>query len=290
VRRDAEEAAHCDDEFRQTERSNGATILTHLARRTSMPAPTLVVGAPCWIDLYSSDTDKATDFYGQLFGWTTESAGPEFGGYFTFLKDGKHVAGCMHNDGREGYPDAWTVYLMTDDIERTVAAAATQGGHVNLAPMAVADNGTMAMVADPGQAAVGVWQPGAQKGFEVRNEIGTAAWFELHTRDYDTAVGFYRDVFGWDTHTASDTPELRYTTLGEGDNMHAGIMDASQFMPEDAPAAWSVYFAVEDTDAALARIGELGGRVIRPAEDTPYGRLAQAADPTGTSFKLVADS
>ena len=31
-----------------------------------MPAPTLVVGAPCWIDLYSSDTDKATEFYGKV--------------------------------------------------------------------------------------------------------------------------------------------------------------------------------------------------------------------------------
>ncbi len=37
-----------------------------------MPTPTLVVGAPCWIDLYSSDIDKATEFYGQLFGWTKE--------------------------------------------------------------------------------------------------------------------------------------------------------------------------------------------------------------------------
>jgi hypothetical protein len=25
-----------------------------------------------------------------------------------------------------------------------------------------------------------------------------------------------------------------------------------------------------------------------PAEDTPYGRLAEAADPTGAHFKLVA--
>ena len=31
-----------------------------------MPAPTMVVGAPCWIDLYSSDTDKASAFYGEL--------------------------------------------------------------------------------------------------------------------------------------------------------------------------------------------------------------------------------
>jgi uncharacterized protein len=255
-----------------------------------MPAPTLVVGAPCWIDLYSSDTDKATDFYGQLFGWTTESAGPEFGGYFTFLKDGKHVAGCMHNDGQQGYPDAWTVYLTTDDIERTAAAASTNGGQVYLEPMAVADNGKMAMVADPGQAAVGIWQPGTQKGFDVRNEIGTAAWFELQTRDYDASVGFYRDVFQWDAHTMSDTPEFRYTTLGKDEDALAGIMDATQFLPEGAPAAWSVYFEVEDTEGALEQIAELGGKIVRPAEDTPYGRLAQAADPTGTLFKLVASS
>ncbi len=36
-------------------------------------------------------------------------------------------------------------------------------------------------------------------------------------------------------------------------------------------------------------IEKLGGSVIQPAQDTPYGRLAQAADPTGAMFKLVAD-
>jgi uncharacterized protein len=255
-----------------------------------MPAPTLVVGAPCWIDLYSSDTYRATDFYGQLFGWTTESAGPEFGGYFTFLKDGKHVGGCMHNDGQQGYPDAWTVYLMTDDIERTVADTSANGGQVHGEPMDIAENGRMAMVGDPGGAAVGVWQPGIQKGFDVRNEMGAAAWFELHTRDYDVSVQFYRDVFKWDTHTASDVPEFRYTTLGKDENQLAGIMDATQFMPEGSPAGWSVYFQVADADAALEQIAELGGKIVRPAEDTPYGRLAQAADPTGTLFKLVADN
>ena len=30
--------------------------------------------------------------------------------------------------------------------------------------------------------------------------------------------------------------------------------------------------------------------MVVPAEDTPYGRLAQAADPTGALFKLVADT
>ena len=255
-----------------------------------MPAPTLVVGAPCWIDLYSSDTDKATEFYGKLFGWTTQSAGPEFGGYFTFLKDGKHVAGCMHNDGQQGSPDAWTVYLMTDDITRTAEAAAANGGQVHLQPMDVAQNGRMAIVGDPGQATIGVWQPGTQNGFEVRNEVGVASWFELLTRNYDASVAFYRDVFGWDAHTMSDSPELRYTTHGEGDDALAGIMDASAFVPEGAPGFWSIYFRVTDADAALEQIVELGGKIVRAAEDTPYGRLAEAADPTGTPFKLIADN
>ena len=70
--------------------------------------------------------------------------------------------------------------------------------------------------------------------------------------------------------------------------MLAGIMDASAFLPEGTPAAWSIYFGVADTDAALEKVVELRGKVRQPAEDTPYGRLAQASDPTGTLFKLVA--
>ncbi len=253
-----------------------------------MPAPTLVAGAPCWIDLYSSDTEKATEFYGRLFGWTTESPGPEFGGYFTFLKDGKHVGGCMANDGQSGHPDSWTVHLMTDDIERTAADAAGKGGRVDVPPMDVAENGRFAMIGDPGGAGVGAWQPGTVKGFELRNEPGTAAWFELHTREYDASVDFYRDVFGWDAQTMSDLPEFRYTTQGEGESALAGIMDATEYLPEGTPAAWSIYFRVDDVDAALERVVELGGTIEEPAKDTPYGRLAAATDPTGTRFKLMA--
>jgi predicted enzyme related to lactoylglutathione lyase len=253
-----------------------------------MPTPTLVVGAPCWIDLYSSDTDKATEFYGELFGWTKEVQREEFGGYFTFLKDGKHIGGCMRNDGQEGQPDMWTVYLTTDDIERTAADAKAKGGRVHMEPMQVAENGSFAIIGDPGGAGIGAWQPGEVTGFEVWNETGTPKWFELFTRDYDGSVDFYRDVFKWNTHTEGDTPEFRYTTFREGEQNLAGIMDATQFLPEGEPAFWSVYFGVDDVDAALGKIVELGGTVTRPAEDTPYGRLAQAADPTGTPFKLVS--
>ncbi len=94
-------------------------------------------------------------------------------------------------------------------------------------------------------------------------------------------------MFGWDTHAMSDSPELRYTTQGEGEDALAGIMDGTGHMSAGEPAAWSIYFEVEDVDAALELIPELGGTVAGPAEDTPYGRLAAATDPTGTRFKLI---
>jgi predicted enzyme related to lactoylglutathione lyase len=247
-----------------------------------MPSPTLVIGAPCWIDLYSSDTDKATEFYGRLLGWKAESADERFGGYFTFTKDGKHVAGCMKNDGSTGHSDAWGVHLMTDDIEGLAEVAAERGGTVETAPMEVAENGSFAMIKDPGGSMIGAWQPKEVKGFEVTREQGTPAWFELHTRRYDDAVSFYRVVFGWDTHVMSETDEFRYTTLGEGEDALAGIMD-----DPGEPSGWNVYFEVADVDAALAQVTDLGGSIVEPAQDTPYGRIARVEDPTGTAFRLV---
>ena len=249
-----------------------------------MPSPTLTVGAPCWIDLYSSDPEKASAFYGELFGWTAQPPQEGFGGYFIYTKDGKAVAGCMHNDGSMGYPDAWGIHLMTDDVASLAEATAKHGGSVEMGPMDVAENGSSAMIKDPGGSIVGAWQPNQIKGFEVSGEAGAPAWFELHTANYDGTVDFYREVFGWDTHAMSDAPEFRYTTLGEGDTALAGIMD-----DKDEPSGWNVYFEVPDVDAALARVEGLGGKIISPAEDTPYGRLARASDPTGTAFRLIAN-
>lgn len=244
-------------------------------------------GAPCWIDLFTSDPEASQAFYGGLFGWTSESAGEEYGGYINFRFDDVPVAGAMANDGSSGAPDAWSVYLASGDAAATVDAAAAHGGLVVVPPADVGELGRMAVLADAGGAVIGVWQPGLHTGFGVIDEPGAPAWFELHTRDLPASVTFYRDVFGWDIEVASDTPELRYVVMKEGDDQLAGIMDASSFLPEGIPAHWSVYFRVADVDAALARAVELGGTITMPAEETPYGRLAQVSDPTGAPFRLV---
>ncbi len=53
-------------------------------------------------------------------------------------------------------------------------------------------------------------------------------------------------------------------------------------------AAWGVYFAVDDTDAAVARAVELGGSIIQPIRDSPYGRIGVVADDQGAVFSLIS--
>jgi predicted enzyme related to lactoylglutathione lyase len=250
--------------------------------------PATFPGAPCWVDVMSSDTARSSAFYSTLFGWHAEEPAPEYGGYFNFSRNGALVAGCMAKPANNPMPDTWTVYLQSADTRTAVAAAEARGSTILAPAMDVGELGTMAVVTDPGGAVIGIWQPAGHAGFDVTDQPGTPVWFEVFTRDYGAAVAFYRDVFLWQTHVMGDTPEFHYTTLGDGERQAAGIMDASAFLPDGVPASWSVYFRVTDTDAALGTVTDNGGGVIRPAEDTPYGRMATVSDPMGAIFKLIS--
>lgn len=248
------------------------------------------LGAPVWMDLVTTDVERAAAFYSELFGWTANDAPPEFNGYKYFTRNGQAVGGAMHNQPEWNAPNAWAIHLRTADVRATSARAEAHGGEVIMAPMDVGENGSFAILSDAGGAVIYAWQPGTEVGFGVLGEENAPAHFELHTRDYEASVAFYRDVFNWDLHTASDEPNFRYTTFSEPEFARAGIMDASAFLPDGAPAHWSVYIQVGDADKTAAHTRELGGTVLTEPESTPFGRIAALLDPTGAGFKIRADS
>jgi predicted enzyme related to lactoylglutathione lyase len=223
-----------------------------------------------------------------VFGWEALEPSPEFGGYFMFARNGNPTAGGMGDMGEMRADNAWKIYLHTDDIERTVTDAKAKGAQVFADPMAVADLGKQAVLADPTGATVGAWEPGTFPGFITVAEKGAPSWFELQTRDVPAAVDFYTTVFGTKSTVVSDTGEFRYTVLvpADGGDEIAGIMDASSFLPEGVQARWLVYWHVDDVDGAAAKVKEHGGTILDEAQDTPYGRIATATDPTGAQFKL----
>ncbi|HEX3947562.1 MAG TPA: VOC family protein [Acidimicrobiales bacterium] len=246
------------------------------------------LGSPCWADLWTSDVEGSRRFYAGLFGWEATAPEPQFGGYFTFTRDGVPVAGAMGDMGDMRADDTWKIYLTTADAAATAEAARAAGADVVAPPMAVADLGIQTVMQDPTGAPVGAWQAGTFPGFTVLDEHGAPGWFELHTRDHAGAVAFYQSVFGWETKAVGDSDQFRYSTMQnpEAEGELAGIMDASFFLPDGAHPYWTVYWTVDDADAAVASVNALGGSLVAGPEDTPYGRIATVADSTGAVLRL----
>ena len=241
------------------------------------------LGAPTWIDLATSDLSGAQRFYSAVFGWVFSSPGPDYGGYVNATKDGKLVAGLMPNDPQWNSPDGWTTYLYTPDVTATLDAVTAAGGQSCSGAMEIPGKGTMAIFNDTAGALTGLWQPGGHCGFEVTGLAGAPAWFQLAVTDYQAAVAFYTDVFGIGTKVESDVPEFRYTNAIFDGEPGFGIMDGETFTDQ---SQWTVFVAADDVDATLDIVTANGGTVLRGAEDTPYGRLAAVADPTGAQFNL----
>jgi predicted enzyme related to lactoylglutathione lyase len=144
----------------------------------------------------------------------------------------------------------------------------------------------MAVFADPTGAVISVWQPKEHKGAELVNQPGAFCWNELNTRDVAAAKEFYQSVFGWVGET-SGMDAMEYTEWKLDGKSIAGMMAMGDRYPPEVPAFWLVYFAVDDTDASVAKITELGGRLLAPAMDTPAGRFAVVADPAGATFAVI---
>ena len=124
-----------------------------------MPVPTLVTGAPCWNDLYSSDPDRAADFYGALFGWTTEPIEQDGNVvYLTWKLDGRTVGGMlpMGESFPPQVPANWLPYFGVEDLDATTATVERLGGRLFAGPMEM-PQGRISAFADPHGAAFACW-------------------------------------------------------------------------------------------------------------------------------------
>ncbi len=245
-------------------------------------------GTPSWVDLSSPDLDASAAFYGGLFGWDCIEAGDpaETGGYRMFQLRGATVAGLGPLQENAG-PPAWSTYVSVADADATAKAITDAGGTVMVPPMDVMEAGRMLVAADPTGAVFSAWQPKATIGAGIVNEPGALSWNELNTRDPDAAEPFYRAVFGWTANHNDMGGGATYTEWQLDGRSVGGMLDMRGRVPEQIPAHWLTYFAVDDTDATVAKTTELGGAVMVPAMDIEPGRFAVVADPQGAFFAVM---
>src|SRR5207245_2129018 len=131
------------------------------------------------------------------------------------------------------------------------------GGRVHAPPFDVMEAGRMAVIQDPQGAFFMAWEPKNHIGAGFVNVPGALCWNELAAADLDAAPDFYGKLFGWQAE-AVDGGSMRYLTIKNGDARNGGMREAQPGEPPN----WLVYFAVDDVDTSMAKVGELGGGAV----------------------------
>ncbi len=241
-------------------------------------------GTPTWIDLGIPDLERATAFYGALFGWDFEVGPPESGRYTHCLLGGRRVAALVPNPDPAATAFWWNVYLAAADCDATARRITEAGGTLVVEPMDVMDHGRMAIARDPVGAQFGLWQGRAHVGCEVVNEPGSLVRNDLITPDPEPARAFYAAVFDFTLDGNPDLPDFDFTFLRRPDGHEVGGVMG---VPGAPSSAWATTFEVADTDAVVARAAA-GGGSPGPVEDFVYGRMATITDPFGAEFSVIA--
>lgn len=254
-----------------------------------MPAFEAEVGLPYWIDLTTAEPRKSTVFYERLLGWEThstaaaadESDTADAPAYTVARIQGLPIAGFIPQPAQSPQPDTWLTHFLSTDILGDCQRAQDLGGRVLAQPQPV-ELGTMALLADPAGAIFGLIEPTGVRQFVAAGEPGCPVWHELSaTTSYEQAREFYGELFNWEIR-GDDS----YALAEEEGAAFAGIRNAHGQFPPQVPSFWQTFLGVEDIDAAVSATADLGGEVLRAAEDSPFGRLAVIADPTGAVVTL----
>ncbi len=100
-------------------------------------------------------------------------------------------------------------------------------------------------------------------------------WFELPAKDTQRALGYYRELLGWQFEPYGDDAD--YQVAGEaGGAVHAA----------NGHTGALVYFGTEDIAAAVTQVRDLGGAADDPVEMPGIGFSAQCTDTEGNRFGL----
>lgn len=250
-------------------------------------------GRPLWTELMTTDPDAAQAFYAEVIGWKPTPWGDGSMHYVVFLQGDAPVAGLMalpQEAAAGGAPPHWLGYIGTDDVGATARRCVELRGAALQDPFTVPGVGEMAVLRDPQGAVFAVFRPEptpeGHDDVEPAPEPGRFSRDELATRDWEAARTFYQALFGWTEASAMDMgPMGTYWMWNAQGRTRGGMFNQPADIP--TPPHWLHYIEVADVDAAVARVQELGGRLLHGPMDVPGGdRVAQCMDPQGAVFGM----
>ena len=108
---------------------------------------------------------------------------------------------------------------------------------------------------------------------------GQMVHYEIHVKDGAKAQAFWGGVFGW--QFGDPMPGMDYRMAQIDDKSGAAIAAG-----DNAKSHPNVYLNVDDIDASVAKVRELGGSADDKMPVPGHGWFAAAKDPEGVEFHL----
>jgi predicted enzyme related to lactoylglutathione lyase len=244
-------------------------------------------GTFSWTDLTTTDQDAAKAFYAALFGWQAEDIPVGENIVYSMQRiDGKDVAAISPQPQQQreaGAPPMWNSYVTVESADDAVEKAKQLGGTAHSPAFDVMESGRMGVIQDPQGAFFAVWEPKQHIGAGLVNVPGALCWNELASPDFDASSAFYSGLFGWEIAPFEGSP-MPYLSIQNNGRSNGGMREPQ----EGEPPNWLVYFAVDDIDAALAKVEELGGTKMAGPIDIGMAKIGIVSDPQGAAFALYA--
>lgn len=242
-----------------------------------------------WYELMTTDVDAARAFYCRVVGWDAHDSPLPGMTYTLFTTDDRLVCGLMPLAGPvrdAGASPRWIGYVQVDDVDATVGRVERLGGAVHVPSIDVPGTSRFSICADPQTAPIGLIQWYRERPVQppAAGLSGRIGWHELVAADWERALPFYADLFGWrQVGTDVDTGS-GYTLFSAGDETIGGMFNKPASVPT---AFWLYYFNVGDIDAAAQRVQAGGGEVLADPHETPDGSwVVHCRDPQAAVFAL----
>jgi predicted enzyme related to lactoylglutathione lyase len=248
------------------------------------------LGRFCWYDLMTSNPDGAKAFYTKIVGWGTDIWEGGEQPYLMFTNADTPLGGVMSLPPElveQKVPPHWLTYIYTPDVSESCAKAEKLGGKVMYPATDIPTVGTFAVLADPQGAVFAVFSSASEApGSDAPPAKGQVSWHDLATTDHEAAWAFYSELFGWKKMEAMDMGGGNmYQMFGRSEFPLGGMYNKPPEMP--APPNWLPYIMVDDVNASVEEIQQLGGQILNGPMEVPGGDLvAQCLDPQGAAFAI----
>jgi uncharacterized protein len=242
-----------------------------------------------WYELITPDIEAAKQFYTEVMGWGALDVSAPGRAYILFTVGQKPVCGLMDlpEDAKDmGGKPCWVGYVKVSDVDATAERIERLGGAVRVPPTDIPDISRFAVFADPQSATLALLTSLSrddEKPFEMSTP-GRVSWHELAAADWEPALAFYSEIFGWQKGSFDQGVMGTYQLFSAGGQMVGGMFTKP---PTTVAPFWLYYFDVDDIDAAMERVVAGGGQILEGAIEVPGGGwVARCNDPQGAVFAL----